>query len=422
MPIQPPGELVHDWNAALAPAQVPGRIELLDETFRDGLQNPSVRDPSVDDKLQVLHLMDQVGIDLATIGLPASSQRAFDDCLRLCRAVAAERLTLRVACSARTIPADITPIIELSQRSGIAVEVYAFVGSSPIRALAEDWDLDQIKRYSARALDLAVRAGLRATYVTEDTSRSRPEVLAELYKLAVDHGASRLCLCDTVGHATPEGTRRLVRFTRNVLDSLGADTGLDWHGHNDRGLALINALTALEEGATRLHGTALGIGERVGNAAMELIILNLRLLGLVDGHDPTKLIDYCHAVARALGWSIPINYPLVGRDAFRTGTGVHAAAIMKAQAKGSAWLADRVYSGVPAGMFGRRQEICVGYMSGASNVVYWLDSRGVPKDSALIASIVERAKSSHRILTDEELWSLVEDYRSLVLEAGAQAT
>jgi 2-isopropylmalate synthase len=422
MPIQPPGELVHDWNAALAPAQVPGRIELLDETFRDGLQNPSVRDPGVDDKLQVLHLMDQVGIDLATIGLPASSQRAFDDCLRLCRAVAAERLALRVACSARTIPADITPIIELSQRSGIAVEVYAFVGSSPIRALAEDWDLDQIKRYSARALDLAVRAGLRATYVTEDTSRSRPEVLAELYKLAVDHGASRLCLCDTVGHATPEGTRRLVRFTRNVLDSLGADTGLDWHGHNDRGLALINALTALEEGATRLHGTALGIGERVGNAAMELIILNLRLLGLVDGHDSTKLIDYCHAVASALGWSIPINYPLVGRDAFRTGTGVHAAAIMKAQAKGSAWLADRVYSGVPAGMFGRRQEICVGYMSGASNVVYWLDSRGVPKDSALIASIMERAKSSHRILTDEELWSLVEDYRSLVLEAGAQAT
>jgi 2-isopropylmalate synthase len=417
-----PDELVHDWNKMAPAAPLAGPVELLDETFRDGLQNPSVRDPSVAEKLHVLRLMAEVGIHFATIGLPASSPRAFDDCLRLCRATASERLRIRLACSARTIPSDIVPIIELSQRSGLPIQVYAFVGSSPIRALAEDWDLEQIKRYSAEAVALAVREGLATTYVTEDTTRSRPEVLAELFKLAVDHGANRLCLCDTVGHATPQGTRHLVRFTRNVLDSLGADVGLDWHGHNDRGLALINALSALEEGATRLHGTALGIGERVGNTAMELLIVNLRLLGLLRDHDVAKVIDYSTSAARAVGWTIPINYPLVGRDAFRTATGVHAAAIAKAQAKGSAWLADRVYSGVPAGMFGRKQQICVGYMSGASNVNYWLESRGISRSDELVAAILQRAKASHRILTDEEIWALVEADAGHELAAGAEPT
>jgi 2-isopropylmalate synthase len=305
---------------------------------------------------------------------------------------------------------DLTPMLELSQRAGLPIHVYVFVGSSPIRALAEDWDLDLIKRYSADAIDLVVKEGLPVAYVTEDTTRSRPSVLAELFKLAIDHGATRLCLCDTVGHATPDGVRNLIQFTRSLIAATGAEVGIDWHGHNDRGMALVNALFALEWGADRVHGTALGIGERVGNSPMELILLNLKLLGMLEDRDLTRLLEYCQLAASVLGWTVPINYPLVGRDAFRTATGVHAAAIIKAQAKGDAWLADRVYSGVPAGMFGRKQEICIGYMSGASNVMFWLKSRNIEPSDDLVRAILARAKAADHILTDAEVYEAVREH------------
>jgi 2-isopropylmalate synthase len=404
----PHDDLIFDWNELDRKGRIiPKGIEFFDETLRDGLQNPSVDDPNIDSKLRMLHLMSAVGIDVADIGLPGSSQRAFDDVLRMCKEISDNKLPLRVACAGRTVVGDITPMIEISQKAGMPVEIYTFIGSSPIRQYAEDWDLDSIVRRSAEAIDVGVKAGLPVCYVTEDTTRSRPEVLATLFKMAIDHGASRLCLCDTVGHATPDGVRNLIEFTKSVVIGSGAKVAIDWHGHNDRGLALENALWALEFGADRVHGTALGIGERVGNAQMELILLNLKLLGLLEDQDLTKLLDYCNVAATAVGWDVPINYPLVGRDAFRTATGVHAAAIIKAKNKGDEWLADRVYSGVPAGMFGRTQEICVGYMSGASNVAYWLRSHDIEPTDAVVAAILKKAKSEKHILSDEEIMAVV---------------
>lgn len=405
-------ELIYDWNEVGRRGRlIPKNVTFFDETLRDGLQNPSVADPNIESKLKLLHLMAKIGIHVADIGLPGSSQKAFDDVLRMCREITENKLPIGVACAGRTIEADITPMIEISQRAGIPVEVYAFIGSSPIRQLAEEWDLDLIIKRSAAAIDVAVKAGLPVCYVTEDTTRSRPEVLATLFKMAIDHGASRICLCDTVGHATPDGVRNLVQFTRSVVAGAGADVGIDWHGHNDRGLALENALWALELGADRVHGCALGIGERVGNAQMELILLNLKLLGLLEDQDLTHLLDYCNTAAQAVGWDVPINYPLVGRDAFRTATGVHAAAIIKAESKGDAWLADRIYSGVPAGMFGRKQEICIGYMSGASNVNYWLRQRRIEPSKDLVDAILAKAKTTDHILSDEEVQAVVTSVR-----------
>ena len=406
-------ELIYDWNEIDRRGRlIPKDVTFFDETLRDGLQNPSVIDPPVEKKLELLHLMNDLGIHVADIGLPGSSKRAFDDVLRMCREIADCRLQIRPACAGRTVVADITSMIEIAQRTGLPVEVYAFIGSSPIRQLAEDWDVNRIAKLSAEAIDVAVKAGLPVAYVTEDTTRSRPEVLATLFKMAIDHGASRLCLSDTVGHATPDGVRNLIAFTRSVIAGTGAKVGIDWHGHNDRGLALENALWALEYGADRVHGTALGIGERVGNAQMELILLNMKLLGLLEEQDMTKLLTYCEKAADALGWDIPINYPLVGRDAFRTATGVHAAAIIKAEAKGDSWLADRIYSGVPAGMFGRSQEIVIGYMSGASNVNYWLKKRGIEPSKALVDAILARAKAADRLLSDDEVMAVVQSMQS----------
>jgi 2-isopropylmalate synthase len=303
-------------------------------------------------------------------------------------------------------------MIEVSQKSGLPIEVYAFIGSSPIRQYVEEWDLPLIAKRSAEAIDVAVKAGLKVAYVTEDTTRSRPEVLTTLFKAAIDHGATRLCLSDTVGHATPDGVRNLIQFTRSVVAGTGVkDIGLDWHGHNDRGLALENALWALEFGADRVHATALGIGERVGNAQMELVLLNMKLLGQLEDQNLTKLLEYCTTVAKAVGWTVPKNYPLVGHDAFRTATGVHAAAIIKAMAKGDTFLADRIYSGVPAGMFGRKQEICVGFMSGASNVTYWLGQRGIPSDEGLVKEILAVAKGQNHIMTEDEVMAVVKRVR-----------
>jgi 2-isopropylmalate synthase len=402
-------KLVFDWNEVNRRGRlIPKSATFFDETLRDGIQNPSVVDPKTEDKLELIHLMDGLGIHVADIGLPGSSKRNYDDVVAICQEISRAKLKIKPAVAGRTVVSDITPMIEISQKVGMALEVYTFIGSSPIRQLAEAWDEGMLVKKSAEAIDCAVKAGLPVCYVTEDTTRSRPEVLATLFKSAIDHGATRLCLSDTVGHATPDGVRNLINFTKSVIASMGATgIGIDWHGHNDRGLALENAIWALEFGADRVHGTALGIGERVGNAAMELILLNLKLLGELEGQDMTNLMKYCETAARACHWAVPINYPLIGRDAFRTATGVHAAAIIKAEQKGDAWLADRIYSGVPAGMFGRQQEICIGYMSGISNVAYWLKRHAIEPSKSLVDAILAAAKKSDHILEDKEVLELV---------------
>lgn len=406
-------DLIFDWNEVNRKGRIlPKNATFFDETLRDGLQNPSVVDPGIEEKLKILHLMEDLGIHAADVGLPGSSKRAFEDVLRICKEVTDCKMKIKIACAGRTVVSDITPMIEVSQRAGIPVEVYAFIGSSPIRQYAEDWDVSLIAKRSTEAIDVAVKAGLPVAYVTEDTTRSRPEVLTTLFRAAMDHGAARICLSDTVGHATPDGVRNLIQFTKNLIAGAGrTDVGLDWHGHNDRGLALENAIWAFEYGADRVHATGLGIGERVGNAQMELLLLNLKLLGQLESQDLTKLLAYCETIARAVKWDIPINYPLVGRDAFRTATGVHAAAIIKAMGKGNTWLADRIYSGVPAGMIGRQQEIGIGFMSGASNVTYWLSQRNIPSDDALVAEILKTAKTQDHIMTEDEVMAVVRRVR-----------
>ena len=406
-------DIIYDWNSVEKTGPLTRKkVRFFCETLRDGIQSPSVVDPKIDDKVKLVQLASDIGIHHIDIGLPGAGPRAVEDVTRLATYIRDSKLPIKPACAARTHLNDIRPIVEISQKVGIEIEVMSFIGCSPIRLYAEGWDLDQMVKRSAEAISFAAKNNLPCTYVTEDTTRSRPEVLDKLFRNAIDNGAHRLCICDTVGFSTPDGIRNIIKFTRNVLEAMGvADrVGIDWHGHNDRGLGVTNTIHAIEFGADRVHGTALGMGERVGNAQMELILLNLKLLGLLDGQDLTHLLEYCNVAAQAVGWQVPINYPLVGRDAFRTATGVHAAAIIKAEAKGNAWLADRIYSGVPAGMFGRRQEICIGYMSGASNVNYWLRQRKMEPSKELVDAILAKAKGTDHILSDEEILAVVEQH------------
>ncbi len=399
-------ELIHDWNSDHGTPPRPSKVMLDDETLRDGLQSPSVTDPPIEKKRELLHLMNRLGIDTANIGLPGAGPRAETDVEALCREIASAKLAIEANCAARTIVKDIDPIIRVTQKTGVPIEACLFIGSSPIRQYAEGWDEEFLVRQSTEAIAYAVGNGLRVLYVTEDTTRARPETLQRLYTEAVRAGASRVCVADTTGHATPHGTRRVVGFVRGVLDAAGGShIGIDWHGHRDRGLGLVNCLAAFEAGATRVHGTALGIGERCGNAEIDLLLVNLKLLGWID-RDLTALGAYCRAAAEALLRPVPDNYPVVGKDAFETATGVHAAAVIKAFKKGDAWLADRIYSGVPASDFGFHQLIRVGPMSGKSNVIFWLESRGVVATEARVERIFAAAKDSNRLLEDEEIQAL----------------
>ncbi len=398
--------LIYDWNEVTQDFQWSSieSVELDDETLRDGLQNPSVVDPPISEKIRLLHYMDQLGITTADIGLPGAGPRAVDAVTALAQEVVDSKLSIDVNCAARTVLADVRPIVDISQKVGIAIEACTFIGSSPIRQYAEDWTLAKMLRVTEESVTFAVREGLPVMMVTEDTTRAHPDVLKELYSKAIEWGARRLCIADTVGHATPAGVRALVRFViEEIVEPSGESVGVDWHGHRDRGLGLANTMAAIEAGATRVHGTALGIGERSGNTEMDMILVNLKLLGAHDA-DLSVLPEYCELVAEACQIPLIHSYPVIGADAFRTATGVHAAAIVKAHEKGDEWLADRIYSAVPASMVGRKQVIEIGPMSGLSNVKFWLQANGYnPEDEELCTRIFQAAKKTDRTLTKGEL-------------------
>lgn len=401
-------ELIYDWNkGGIVDLKGVVHIEFDDETLRDGLQSPSVTDPTIDQKIKILHLMEDLGIQSANIGLPGAGPRAYNDTLEIAKEIARCKMKIFPNCAARTVIADIDPVIDISQKAGIPIEVATFVGSSPIRQYVEGWTVDTVLKLTEDAVSYVVKHNLPSMYVTEDTTRAHPDDIEKLYTAAIECGARRVVLADTVGHATRTGAINLVRFMKDVIENTGEDVKIDWHGHNDRGFALASALAAIRAGVDRVHGCALGIGERCGNTSMDLLLVNLKMWGIID-NDLTKLAEYCRLVSEATRVPIPFNYPVIGPDAFRTATGVHAAAVIKALKTGDEWLADMVYSAVPAHMVGRKQRIEIGPLSGESNVVYWLKEHGYELQDGLAKHIFDYAKHSNRVLTDEQIESFIE--------------
>src|SRR5580704_9379875 len=404
-------ELIYDWNKNDPPGlKPPGPVLLNDESLRDGLQSPSVRDPSIAEKIEILHLMEALGIDSLDLGLPGAGVRAVEHVTALARVIVAHKMKIRANCAARTHENDIRPIAEIVQKTGLPIEAATFIGSSPIRRFTEGWTDDFLLQTTERAVKYAISLGLDSMYVTEDTSRCDPETVKRLYSTTISCGARAICICDTSGHATPPGALALVQFViEEVVKPSGEKIRVDWHGHNDRGLAIANSIAAIIAGANCVHGCAIGLGERVGNTQTDQMLVNLKLMGVApwDKQDLSKLKDYCQTVSRATGVPIPKNYPVVGEDAFRTATGVHAAAIIKAYRKNDMVLANTVYSGVPSHIFGMEQVIDIGPMSGKSNVLFWLERRGLPAFDDVVDRIYQRAKGSDHTLTEEEILSCV---------------
>src|SRR6202451_2761004 len=405
-------ELIYDWNKNYPPGMKPaGPVLLNDESLRDGLQSPSVRDPSIPEKLEILHLMEALGINALDLGLPGAGARAVEDVTALAREIVKTKMKIRANCAARTHENDIRPIAEIVQKTGLRIEAATFIGSSPIRRFTEGWTDDFLLQTTEKAVKYAVSLGLDVMYVTEDTSRCDPETVKRLYSTAINCGARAIVICDTAGHATPMGALALVRFVIDeVVKPSGEKIRVDWHGHCDRGLAIANSMAALVAGADCVHATALGIGERVGNTQMDQMLVNLKLMEVSpwDRQDLRKLKQYCEAVSAATGVPIPANYPVVGEDAFRTATGVHAAAVIKAYKKKDIELANAVYSGVPSHYFGLEQSIDIGPMSGKSNVLFWLERRGLPANDEVVDRIFKCAKLSDHTLSEAEILECVQ--------------
>jgi len=423
-------DVLYDWNTnPSAPERFDwagARVEIQDETLRDGAQSVSVVEPRLDDKKALLHHAAALGVHSVALGFPAMGERAAAHVVALAREIADARLPLAATCAARTLPTDVHAVTEASQKSGLPIEVAAFIGASRIRQIVEGWTLDDMCRRVERAVTTAVRAGHDVMFVTEDTTRAHPDSLHALYGAALRAGARRVCLADTVGCVTPDGVRRLVGWVRDVVGAgvrrvdvsgvdvsgagvSGAGVRVDWHGHRDRGLGLANCLAAIEAGADRVHATALGLGERVGNVEMELLLVNLSMLG-AHRHPIDCLSEYSRLASRAFDVPIPANHPVVGADAYATAAGTHAAAMLKAGV-----LRDCLYTAFPPAMIGRHQEVRISPASGASNVRWWLEERGYVADAAdagLVAYLLAAAKASDRTLALDEIEALRSEYLS----------
>jgi 2-isopropylmalate synthase len=396
-------EPIYDWNEAGERwEKPPSRVEVGDQTLRDGLLGRAPRNPTLEQKLAILRLMDRIGVDSADLGLPGAGRHAAREATRLAAEIREARLAVRASCAARPLRADIEAIVDIAQAAGVPVEVCVFIGSSPIRRYAEGWTVDRLERHAAEAVGLAVASGLPVTCVTEDTARAEPDALRRLFLAALRAGASRLRLCDTAGHATPAGAASLARFARGVVADSGVEAGLDWHGRSDRGLGVANALAAIRAGASRVHGCALGLGERAGDAPLDQLLVNLQLLGWGD-RDLGALGEYCRAVSDATGVPIPPGYPAVGRDVFRSGSAVHAAAMLRAADEGREAVAERAYCGVPATLVGRRPDVEVGPSSGAACAAWWLHSHALEPTPERTQALLQRARSVDRVLTDAEI-------------------
>lgn len=404
-------ELIYDWNLIDPIAKPQHKVLVTDETLRDGLQSPSIIHPEIQDKVYLLYLMNDLGMDAADLGLCGAGEKFKNDVTVLAKEIANQHMPIQPQSAARSLLSDIEPIVEASEEAGIPIEACIFLGTSPIRQYAEGWDLDFLLRQTEESVSFAIKQGLPVMFVTEDTTRAHPDTLKQVYTVAIRSGAQRICAADTVGHSTPEGVRSLITFLHEMVEQVEPSVGIDWHGHRDRGLDIMNTFVAIEAGADRVHACGLGIGERSGNTPMELLLVNLNLFGWAD-RDLTKLPEYCQMIYEKCGAPISFNYPVVGADSFRTATGVHAAAIIKAMEKEDHWLTNCVYCGVPASMVGRSHSIEIGPLSGESNVRYFLRERDIEEHPIFIEKILAAAKRARQLLSEDDVMRMVKVMRA----------
>ncbi|MDE7432358.1 MAG: LeuA family protein [Lachnospiraceae bacterium] len=382
------------------------RIKVHDETLREGIQNLGT-DITLKEKKAYIDSISRLPVASICLGYPASSKKIYDEIDLLIPYIQAKKSNISISCAARTTIGDIEPIARLSQKYGCNIKVNAFIGTSQIRQYIEQWDIRHICSLVREAVNYANLNGIETCIITEDSTRTSPEILKTVYLTAIESGCKNICFCDTVGYADCTGIKKLFKFVHKEIIKNNDQILIEWHGHNDRGMALENALIAALIGANMIHTTSFGIGERCGNTPLELFLLNLAVMGDIRMSDSLKMItDHCRKISELFNWQIPNNYPVWGENSFSTVSGIHAAAIYKAlDMEGN--LGEKVYSFIEPSILGRHQEIKINYMSGKSNILYWMKKNMIKPDDKLVEDILKKAKTSTTPLSDETIWAII---------------
>ena len=393
--------ILYSWGKKLS-KNVKKKIEINDETLRDGLQATYVKHPSIKEKIEFLLASDKLGIDSINIGFPVTSDKSKKEIIRITNFAKEEGLKIKIECGGRILKEDVEAIIDVSQKTGVQIIAGLFIASSKIRYIVENWDLKEMGKLIEQNISLAVKNNLDVMFVSEDTSRAYPKTVSYLYNAAIDAGAKRLCICDTVGESNPYSAYNLVSFVKNNIIKKNKKIKIDWHGHNDRGLATANSLAAIAAGADCIQVAALGVGERAGNTVMEEILINLHKEGLIKAN-LEHLENYSKIASKILKMKIRPNAPVIGSDIFKTATGVHASAIKKALQLKNKFLAENVYTSISPSSLGRKHEILIGPVSGKSNVEWYLKKKRIKPTAALTDLILNKARIERRILTEKDI-------------------
>lgn len=388
--------LFFDWGHSL---QVPFPA-ILDATLRDGIQGILTRYPSLDEKLHLVDLLLSLGVHEFEIGMPVVGLKHKQESIAVAAHIFKQCPDARVICLARTKIDDVIAVAEVAQAVGCHIGCALFVGSSPIRRRVEGWSIVDLVNWTAQAVRFAVHEGLAVSLACEDATRSEPETLRNLYLTAIEHGASRVVIPDTVGICSTDSTRRIVEFFRDQITD-GDTIPIDWHGHNDRDLGVANAVAAANAGATCIHTTVLGIGERCGNVPLEPLLVHLATHETYQWN-LSILPQLAEYASKIFDDPIRSRYPIIGQNAFATAAGTHGAALYKATQRRDSQLAANVYAGADPRSFGREVQVFVGPMSGVANVKWKAQELGVSLKPNSEEDILLVAKERDKILTDQE--------------------
>lgn len=373
-------------------------VQVLDTSLRDGLQDAQIRHPSLEEKERLVDILVQVGVEAIDIAIPIARGSHLREAIQLARRIPSN---VTVACLARTDASDIQAAVDLAQGAGRPIETIVFCGASPLRRWVEDWDVTEITEWMAKSVNFASKQGLIPTVATEHTTQTEPEVIKQIYLAGLDNGGQKVCIADTSGAASPISTEKIIRFFRDEVLKSFNDVDIDWHGHNDRGLSVINSLVALSAGAQRVHGTAIGIGERAGNTPLEQMLINLKMARDPKRQDLGAISELATFAAEIFNVPVPPNYPGLGEKVYRTASGIHAAAELKAGQLGLKGTTP--YSAVSPEWVNRETDVVVGPLSGSHNVRFVAERLGIPATNEFIARALDVAKSANRILTDQDI-------------------
>ena len=402
-------KLLTDWNEKKTFKNKSIVIE--DDTLRDGLQSALLRIPNYFEKKELVTLAHASRIKYVMLGFPGASEDAYHECRLLVQFIRDMQWPLVPRLLGRANQSDMAAICRLQEETGVPLQADFFINICALRLKVEGWNLATITQMIHQASEQLDRHGVSYSISLEDATRSDTSIIEKMLCTIVNTKAIAIVLCDTVGACLPSGVANLLRFVKKTIAAHNSHIFQWWHGHNDRGLALANALCALDHGIDGISGTFLGIGERSGNICIEQIMLHLnQYYGSAYCLDSAR--QYCSLLSRYTEYTMPINQPLFGNQSFTTTAGTHIRALEKAKRFGTG-AHDLLYSSVAAHDLGRQQQIMLGPMSGRSAVKSVLEQIGESYDEKKISTLFNYFKKIQKPITVQEF---IDIYPSLLTE------